>query len=198
MKRIIPSVCLAFAFAVTVGAQSTGSGQATDQYGSQSQKSSSDKSDKTVSLTGCLQQGDTPGTFVLANVDASALSDMGGAHGSMPPSRPSESQERPSDPSSPPATGTSGMGSSSSDKDLKVELTGGGSVDLKQHVGHQVEVTGTMAAKSTAGTSGSGSAGTTGSTDPTSPSRAGSMGDKNVHKLSVRSVKMISSSCSME
>jgi hypothetical protein len=199
MKRIIPSVCLAFACAVTLGAQSTGTGQSTDPYGSQ--KSSSDKSDKSVSLTGCLQEGDTPGTFVLANVDASSLSDMGREHGSMTqrpsdPSRPSDPTERPSDPASPPATGTSGAGASAS-SGMKVELTGGASANLKQHVGHQVEVTGTMAGGAKDSSSATGTSGSTGSTDTTAATREGSMGDKNVHKLTVKSVKMISSNCSM-
>lgn len=176
MRRIIPSVCIALAWAVTLGAQSAGTGQATDPY----QKMSS--GDKTATLTGCLREGETPGTYVLTNVDASALRDLerGTAAGAT--------AERPS---TPPATGTSGTGSA--DQDTKVELTAGGNVNLNEHVGHQVEVTGMLAwGKKDDRT---GTTGTTGSTG--TPSATAGMGDKNVHKLNVRSVKMVSATCSM-
>lgn len=163
MNRIIPSACIALACAVTLGAQSAGTQYPSEQP--QSQKMSS--SDKTVSLTGCLREGDAPGTYVLTDLDASALRELGagttGTSGTTP-------------------SGTSGMAASGS-KDVKVQLSPEASVNLKDHVGQQVSVTGMLAKDA-----GTGATGTTGA-----PGAAA--GDKDAHKLNVRSIKMVSSTC---
>jgi hypothetical protein len=93
-------------------------------------------------------------------------------------------------------SGTSGMANS-------VELVPNKKVDLREHVGHRVEITGTSAGRSKnmeepggqTGTSG-GTSGTTGSGSQ-SGSMSGSGGkDWRGHKVKVESVRMISESCS--
>jgi hypothetical protein len=75
---------------------------------------------------------------------------------------------------------------------VKVQLSAASNVNLKDHVGHQVSVTGTLAPASSMS---SGATGTAGS--PSSSPSAGSASDQPKHKLTVSSVSMVSSSCSM-
>ncbi len=97
---------------------------------------------------------------------------------------------------------------------MTFELVPSKGVELKNHVGHQVQVTGTMDMKAgdkkSSGTSGSsastgstGSSGTSGSGSSTSGSGSGMSGQSSQgsmsgmeHRLHVRSVKMIADSCS--
>jgi len=70
--------------------------------------------------------------------------------------------------------------------------------DLAQHVGHQVQVTGTMiGAGASGGSTSTGSSGTT-AAGSTSSERSGGMsgGAHDNTRLRVTSVKMISASCS--
>ena len=194
MKSIVTAAGVALACAVTLGAQSTTPTQ-TDQ---KSSMGSDKKMSKTVTLSGCVREGDVPETYVLANVDMSRMRDTA-AHGSSTPSSTGSTATGGSTPSST-ASGTSGTSAAGSmDAANSVRLIG--SANLKDHVGHQVEVTGTMAPakdKSKAkGTSGTSSA--AGETTSDTTSRAGSMeksSDKNMHTLNVRSVKMVSANCS--
>lgn len=194
MKRILPALGVAVACAVTLGAQSTPPQQSsqpqTQSTTSKSKAQKSSMSSKSVTLTGCLREGDTPGTFVLANVDTSSLAGTTG-------------YEHPT--TTPPAagSGTSGSGSGSmSDKTNSVELVGNADLDLKAHVGHKVEISGTMVPQgkdkmksksSTAGTTGTATGETTSETSR--ESRKGDM--TNMHRLNVRSLKHISETCSM-
>lgn len=120
----------------------------------------------TVTLTGCLQAGTAPDTFTLSNVtEATAKST---------------------------ATGTSGAATASATAggkgtDTKYELSADTSVNLKPHVGHKVEITGTEDAKGAAGT-----AGTTGATASTSAS-SGAMGAAK--KIKVTAIKHVAASC---
>jgi hypothetical protein len=162
MNRIIPSVCIALAFAVSLGAQST------SQYPSEQPQSQKMSSGDSVSLTGCLREGDTPGTYVLTDLDSSALRELG--------AEPSGTAG---------TTGAPGAaaGSAAGSKDIKVQLSPQATVDLKEHVGQQVSVTGML-------DKAAGATGTTGA-----PGAGSSMGDKDAHKLNVKSVKMVSSTC---
>jgi hypothetical protein len=116
--------------------------------------------DKTVTLTGCVRAGDQPGSFVLANA-------------------------KPDD-KAPSATGTSGTTPAPDTKGLEnatLRLIGApASVNLSEHVGHTVQVTGTVApSEKAAATSG------------TEPAKS----DKPDKSFNVRTVTMVSSSCTM-
>jgi hypothetical protein len=128
------------------------------------------KSAQTVTIAGCVREGDTPNSFVLANVDASALAAPG-------------------------ATGTAGAppAGSPSTAMTTVQLVSSADIDLKKHVGHKVEISGTIAPAGAAGTSG------TPSTPPsdTTAREADKDKSKQAHKLTVRSVKHVSESCPM-
>ena len=130
------------------------------QQPQQTPSQTSDK-DKTVTLTGCVRAGDQPGSFELANIKA--------------------------DDKAPSATGTSGTTPNPDAKDLEnatVRLTNApASVNLSEHVGHQVQVTGTVAPAPSSATGTSGA-------EPGKSSKP----DKS---LNVRTVTMVSSSCPM-
>jgi hypothetical protein len=182
MKKTLSAMGLAIAFAVTAGAQSTPPSQTQppDQPQTKSAMGSKDKA-KSLTLSGCLREGDEPNTYVLANVDMSKMSDTASS------SSPAGSTAAPS----------SQAGTSGSSMDNTVKLVG--STNLKDHVGHQIEVTGTMAKKDKAkskatGTTGS-AAGETASDTTSRAGERGASGDKNMHTLNVRSVKMVAASC---
>jgi hypothetical protein len=148
-----------------------------------------------MTISGCLKEGDTAGTFVLTNVKG-----MG---------RPSGAAGTTGDTTA--AGGTTGGATTTPESGAgkggmnQVTLTTSASdVDLKAHVGHQIEVTGTpgRGAGSTAGgtTTGGTTAGgtTTGGTGTGGTSTSGQTGQtgRGIRSLNVTSVKMIASSCS--
>jgi hypothetical protein len=112
----------------------------------QSQTADQRKSDqartdeKAVTIVGCLRAGETPNTFVLANVkDESAAR--------MPATDPNPANPPATPPANPPATppqdpssiGTTGMAN-------EVKLIGApADLDLSKHVGHTVAITGSWA-----------------------------------------------------
>lgn len=121
----------------------------------------------TITVTGCLQAGTAPDTFTLSNVTQTATAST--------------------------ATGTAGSASASASAttdpkapDIKYELVASGTVNLKPHVGHKVEITGTPEAKATAGTSGV-------TTPPSTTSSA--TGKAEAKKITVTAMKHIAPSC---
>lgn len=121
-----------------------------------------------ITVTGCLQAGTAPDTFTLSNVTQAAAATS--------------------------ATGTSGASATASattgpkSMDTKYELVAGGSVNLKPHVGHKVEITGTEA---------KGAMGTSGST-PSTPSTStptGGTAKADTKKLNVTAVKHVAATC---
>jgi hypothetical protein len=127
------------------------------------QQPSKDMKRDTITVTGCVAEG-ASGTFMLNNAMMSHdMKSRESTSGTTPPPTPS-------------TPSTSSMTSS-------YTLVGG--ENLKVHVGHKVEVTGTMS-QSGSGSSTTGSAGTTGT--------AGSSGMK-AQELRVQSVKMVSATC---
>jgi hypothetical protein len=111
---------------------------------------------KTVTATGCLRAGDQPDSFVLSNVK---WSDKAAG-----------------------ATGTSGTPATPAPSATSIKLIGAPAGEkLTEHIGHTVEVTGSIA--------------------PKSPSAAPPAGEatggkaKDEPSLNVRTVKMVSSSC---
>lgn len=144
MKRVFASTCLAIFCAAGLAAQT----QADDQRRKSSDPAKAEE--KTVTITGCLRSGDTPGSFVLANVKA----DEAGAR-TMPPSPPTPPTPPSTPPTDPPSTpptpprppdpttpaGTSGAMGSAEVRLISVPAN----VDLSKHVGHTVAITGSWA-----------------------------------------------------
>jgi hypothetical protein len=115
---------------------------------------------KTVTATGCLRAGEQPNSYVLSNVKWSDK-----APGST-------------------ATGTSGTAPSSAPMASTLRLIGApAGVQLTEHIGQTVEVTGTLSDKDK-------SPSATGTTGEPTASKA-----KDAPALNVRTVKMVSSSC---
>ena len=173
MTRKIAGTCLAavLGFALSAAAQQTPSSPQTPpsttpqtaptspypSSQSSDMSSKSDKAGKSTKLTGCVQSGTTAGTFELTNIKGK---------GSM---ASSESAASPS---------------SSSGKTVKLVAAAG--TDLSQHVGHQVEVTGSFSASSSSSASPSAAA-------PSASASSSSSGDK---EFNVTDVKMVSATCS--
>ncbi len=196
MKRVFTATCLAATFAVGLAAQSTGtSGSAQDpQQGGQG------RGGGPRTVTGCLRAGDTAGTYMLTDVQMQG----GGGAG---------------------AAGTAGGGTTAAGGGTQgrggapgsIMLTADSSVDLKAHVGHKIEVTGTLAGGGRRGgdaattgtatgttTGGSGTAtatgtgstsGTTGAAGATSTGQ-GQGGGRGPRSMTVTNVRMVSESCS--
>jgi hypothetical protein len=130
------------------------------------QDTSKQKATDTITATGCLQAGTTADSFTLTNVTQTARASS--------------------------ATGTSGSATASAsataggkETDTKYELTADANVNLKSHVGHKVEITGTPDEK----------AGAAGSTSSTSSSSSAS-GTRPVKKVKVTALKHVAPSCS--
>jgi FlaG/FlaF family flagellin (archaellin) len=182
MKRTITALCVAAAasWVMTAGAQTYGSSE-------KAQKSST-KSAKSITVTGCVQEGTMPETYTLTNVTGTSGS-WGGSGSSSGTS----------------GTSGSGMSGETGTTGENIELVASSGVDLKAHVGHKVQVTGTPmgmdhsknSKKGSSGTSGSGASGS-GSMSGTMAGESGSQGMSGMmeHKLTVKSVKMLSDTCS--
>jgi hypothetical protein len=179
MKSTLTVLCagVALSWVALVGAQ--GYGQ------SSSEQSSKSKASQDVKLVGCLAEGTSPDTFVLNNVENQTA---GMEH-------PKSEQ-----------TGTSGQ-EPSSQASMTVQLVAGKNVDLKKHIGHKVEIRGTMepmdnqssmSGQGTGEASGmSGTQGTSGSQAGSSMS-GGSMSQESsapTHRVMVKSIKHLGSSC---
>lgn len=162
MTRCVPACIVAFGLAA-VGV----SAQYPEQKPADKQMPS--KSAQSVTIAGCVREGDTPDTFVLSNVDAAALA----AHGSG-------------------STGTSGAPAGSMAATATVQLITTPDIDLKKHVGHKVEVSGSPIKPE------AGAAGTAGTPSSDTTARAADKDkSKPALKLTVKSVKHVAESCSM-
>ncbi|HEX7069755.1 MAG TPA: hypothetical protein VF190_03070 [Rhodothermales bacterium] len=179
MKQILSAAAVSLAFAVTVSAQATPQSQSSSQSppsssasGQKSEKSQK-KTASSVTLTGCLRQGADPNSFELQNVQ------MTGSSASSASSGTSTSA------SSTAGTGTStGMSAGTSGNEMgSVKLIVSDDIDLKPHVGHRVEVRGSMA---NGMMKDKGATGTAGGKDKEGKERT----------LRVRSLRHISETCS--
>lgn len=141
MMRVFTSTCFALLCAAGLAAQS----QTPDQRRSDQARTD----EKTVTIVGCLRAGDTPNTYVLANVKDESAGTMRQPQPSDPSNPPANPPSNPpaNPPSTPPTTepqdpsvGTSGMAKEA------VKLIGApANVDLSKHVGHTVAITGSWA-----------------------------------------------------
>ena len=119
MKRALIATCLAVTCMISLAAQTT----------PKEQSKAADPAAKQVTLQGCLQAGEQPNSFVLADV--------------MKP-EPKSGEPAP--------TGTAGATDAeiSALKGTKLRLIGSpAGIKLAEHVGHTVEVTGALAPKDT-------------------------------------------------
>jgi hypothetical protein len=168
MKRTMMGLCVAaaFGFVASLGAQSA---------------TSTTSSEKDVTVTGCLERG-ASGTFMLANAhkDSGMTGTSTGTTGTSGSAATTGS-----------ATGSSAMSARSGGETWTLE---GSSSDLDKHVGHKIEVTGKELPSSSTSSTG---AATTGTTGTTATGTAGaSHSAMSAQKLDVKSVKMVSTSCS--
>jgi len=181
MKRTTSGLCLAaaFAFAASLGAQTT-----TTTSGDE------------ISVTGCLARGATGG-FVLNNAHAgsdmnhsTAAAGTTGTSGTTAGTTTGSATGTTSG-----ASGTTYGSMNAAGSTWKLE---GDSSELEKHVGHMVQVTGkegdhgSMSGSSTT-TTASGSTTTSSATGTTGAAGTSGTASRN---LDVKSVKMISSSCS--
>ena len=204
MKRVVTATCLAAAFAVGLAAQST---TPSTQTPSSSPNQRGATGPRTV--TGCLRAGDKEGTFLLTDVvmpgaPGDATGTGGTTAGGTTPT------------GTPPGSETTAGGTGTTPRPpMSIALMPGSDVDLKAHVGHKIEVTGTLAgggARRT-GTPGGSSPGGTTTSDPASSNPAGSTpggttagssaygtggqgAARGARSMNVTAVRMISESCS--
>lgn len=148
MKRALIATCLAVTCAVSLAAQT---------YPQTEPKKADQAASKQVTLQGCLQAGEQPNSFVLDNV-------------MTPEPKPGE----------PAATGTTGT----IDPDItalkgsKLRLVGSpAGLNLKEHIGHTVEVTGALVPKDI----------------KSRPDPSGAAGD--MRRLNLKSVKQLTTTC---
>jgi hypothetical protein len=176
MKRVLTGTCLAAAFAVGLAAQTPSptpqnppSTPQTPPSSTYPSAASQDRdSAKTVTVTGCLKAGDSADSFTLSDLKWGG--DKAGAVGT---------------------SGSAAPASIGSATTLKIVP---GSTKLSEHVGHQVEITGTVGDKSSSSASA-----TTSPTDPAAgrPSATASASASSSPTFNAKSVKMVSATCSM-
>lgn len=204
MKRTILATCLAGACAVALSAQTPTQQPPTSTAGtsgttSQETKEGNQRRGRPMTISGCLKAGDTAGTYMLTNVKG--LGRPSGAAGTTGDTTGAPTTTGGATTTAPEGGQTRGMN--------QVMLTAMGNVDLKEHVGHQIEVTGTPArgqgAGSTAGgattTGGTTTGGTTTSGTATGGTTTATTGQGNrgaVRSLTVTSIRHISDTCSQQ
>jgi hypothetical protein len=168
MKRALMGTFLAATFAVGLSAQSTQPPQSAPpptqppRSTPPSQPPMQDSKDAagTVTVTGCLKAGDGADSFILSDLKWSGKDKAAGA------------------------VGTSGSGAPAGVASATTLKVIPGSAKLSEHVGHTVEITGTVGAKAP-------SASPSAPADPASSRPAASAGPS----LDAKSVKMVSASC---
>lgn len=192
MKQLLTATCFAMACAVGLAAQQTTgttgtSGTTADQAGQ------GRGGPRTV--TGCLRAGDTAGTYMLTDIKMGEPSGTTGTTSGTSTTSGSTTSSG--------TSGTSAEGGQRGQMPTSLMLNPESSVDLKAHVGHKIEVTGTMAGggrrggDTTASTSGSTSGGTmTGGSTATSGQETTGGGQRSMRAMNVTAVRMVSESCS--
>ena len=127
------------------------------QTPAQSQPAQDKDTAKTVTVTGCLKAGETAESFLLSNLKWSQDKAVGTA-GTVTPATP-------------PISATS------------LKLMGSPSIKLSEHVGHTIEVTGTIGDKPMA------------SADPARPADPAARPASAQASLDVKNVRMVSTTC---
>jgi hypothetical protein len=158
MKRVFAGSFVAAAFAVSLSAQAPPQSQPPAQ--SQPAMQESKDAAKTVTVTGCLKAGDSAESYLLSDLKWSQDKAVGTAGSATP--------------ATPPVSATS------------LKLIGSPSTKLSDHVGHQVEVSGTIGEKADKPAA---------AADPAARP-APAAGPQA--SLNVRNVRMIAASCSAQ
>ena len=199
MKQVLAATGLAAIVAVGLAAQSTTGTSGTAQDPQTTTGGQRGNGPRTV--TGCVRAGDTAGTYVLTNVEGMGGRRDGDTTGSTTAGGTTTGGT---------TTGGTTTAGTSGDQTgrgpggpMTLMLTADSSVDLKTHVGHKVEVTGTIASggrrggdtTSTAtGTATSTATGTATSTGTTAT--GGGQSRYGRRTMTVTLLKMVSDSCS--
>ena len=172
MKQVIAATLFATAFAAGLSAQAPAPAQPPytppAQPTMQTSKDASKDAAKSVTVTGCLKAGDSADTFILSNLkwsDKDKASEAVGTAGSA----------------AVPAAVKSAT---------TLKIIPSASTKLTPHVGHTIEVTGTVSEKDKTDSS----APTTPPADAASPRPSASSGPA----LDVRTMKMVSATCTPE
>jgi len=152
---------MAATFAVGLSAQQPPQSQTPQSPTPQSQATMQESKDaaKTVTVTGCLKAGDSADSFTLSDLKWSSDKAVG-TSGTVTPTTPPIS-------------------------DSSLKLIPSASTKLNDHVGHTVEVSGTIGDKASGAASGAASA-----SDPSAARPASSQ-----TALNVRNVRMVSATC---
>jgi len=184
MKRMMTNalaIAAAASWVMVAGAQSYPSGQS-GQSGQGEQRGWSET--KSMKFTGCLQQGDTPNSYKLTNVQPAEVSGSGSTSGTSGSGTTGSGTTG--------SASASGMGSAMANE-LELVATGA-SVDLSEHVGKRVEITGKAAKKDKDPESTSGTSGSTGSGSGTTAGQSESH-DMGKKKVQVSAVRALGGSC---
>jgi hypothetical protein len=124
-----------------------------------------------MTLTGCVKAGDTSGPYVLTDIQRN---DTGAGSGAMAGD----------------AAGSGRMGRGMGQLMLN---SGAPDVDLSGHVGHKVEVTGTMSGR---GRMAGGAAATTDTGAGSGAATGGQARERGMRSMNVTSLRMVASTCS--
>ena len=217
MKQLFTATCLAATFAVGLAAQSTGTAGSTAQDPQAAGGQGRGGGPRTV--TGCLRAGDTAGTYMLTDVQMQGGGGAGAA-GTTAGGGTTAGTATAGTTAGTASGGTTAATQGRGGAPGSIMLSADSSVDLKAHVGHKIEVTGTMAgggrrggdgattgtatgtttggsgtatATGTGSTSGTGTAGATGTTTGQAQGQGGGRGPRS---MTVTNVRMVSESCS--
>jgi hypothetical protein len=204
-------MAMAIAGVATLAAQTPGAGA---QANNQSQQN------KTVTVVGCLQKGDqasaapTGGAastaakaeFVLTNARMGGSASASGA--AAAPGAAAQGQQQ--NPGATGTTGTAGRPNADADNranagaEMKYHLEGRAD-ELAKHVGHQIEVTGSLSASASNRSGAQGATGTGGAAGRADEPRAGAASPQSStgaqasagqeERLQVSSIRMISANC---
>ena len=162
MKRILIGTCTALACAVSLAAQTPATSPPQDPPKAGAPSAAAEK---TITLKGCLRAGDQPDSYVLANASSSAMETAG-------------------------TTGTTAGAPAM--KNRTVRLIGApAGFNLKEHVGHTVEVSGMIAPPSASPSAGA----TPPAGAPPTPGAAATTGSSTEPRLNVKLVKHVDAKC---
>jgi hypothetical protein len=192
MRRGLTAAALAVICAVGLAAQTTGTaGTPTQDPQTATAGGGQGRGGGPRTVTGCLRAGDTEGTYTLTNVEG-----MGGRMGGGAAAGDT-------------TAGGVKPGSQGRAMAMSITLNPEASVDLKPHIGHKIEVTGTFAgrggrrgggmaggAASATGGESTAAAPNTGSTAAGQAGAAAGRQGRGMRAMTVTSLKMISASCS--
>jgi hypothetical protein len=173
MKQVLTGTCLAAAFAVGLSAQTPQTPPTAQTPQPQTPQTAAAGQDrdaaKTVTVSGCLKAGSSSDSYILSDLKWGGASAASGA------------------------VGTSGTAPAAIGSATTLTIKPKGDAKLSEHVGHQVEVSGTVAAAD----KGASAARPSSPADPAAPPSASAGASASGPAFEARTVKMLSQTCSM-